>query len=203
MPQRMYGRQESHRSCISGRVALLSSEMPICIGEIKLMRPISRATPCGSGAHISSDDASGMLNAAAIAIKSSAPLPLVGIGQRIHGSRGSKPPSGVVSHWAAFVQASVAGCIRAIGPPSPKLLWRAAFAQASVAWLRWRRPARLATDPALGGSPSASACGRAGRPGWLAAGPHVLVRGRGPGPLAVWSPPQSKHFARTNRSRPR
>ena len=175
MPQRMYGRQESHRSCISGRVALLSSEMPICIGEIKLMRPISRATPCGSVAHISSDDASGMLNAAAIAINSSAPLPLVGIGQRIQ---------------------------EAVGARNPGVGW-AAFARASVAWLPWRRPARLATDPALGRSPAASVCGRAGRPGWLAAGPHVLVPGRGPGPLAVWSPPQSKHFARTNRSRPR
>ncbi len=169
MPQRMYGRQESHRSCISGRAALLSSEMPICIGEIKLMRLISHATPCGSGAHISSDDASGMLNAAAIAIKSSAPLPLVGIGQRIHGKVGARNPR---VGWCHIGPPLSKLLWRAIGPPSPKLLWRAAFAQASVAWLPWHRPARLATDPALGGSPSASACGRAGRPGWLAAGPH-------------------------------
>ncbi len=88
----------------------MSSEMPICIGEIKLMRLISRATPCGSGAHISSDDASGMLNAAAIAIKSSAPLPLVGIGQK----------TGVLEtpKWGGPPYPSFCGLV-ALAPPRP------------------------------------------------------------------------------------
>ena len=81
--------------------------MPICIGEIKLMRLISRATPCGIVAHMSSDDASGMLHAAAIAVNSSAPLPL-GIGQNavFYAWCGYEYPQ--VSARGAFARASVA-----------------------------------------------------------------------------------------------
>jgi hypothetical protein len=150
-------------------------------------------------AHMSSDDASGMLHAAAIAVNSSAPLPL-GIGQ-------NAVNAGVALEYpevrAAFARASVAskvsgraafahGCFCGL-----QVSGRAAFARASVAWQAPPRPPRH-PDPALGVTVAAPRPQRAATLGaqtGLLQGPHLN--------LAAWGHLESKHFARTNRSRPR